>query len=306
MTISNPTVSTPETQFYTWKGYRCAYSVHFPTDGTTEGIPLLLIHPIGVGLSRQFWQRFCREWHNKGYRNPIYNPDLLGCGESDKPRVAYTPTDWAEQLKYYIETVIQKPVIALAQGGLTPVAVSLTQFAPDKIRALVLSGAPGWAIITKETPAWQHKVSWNLFDSPLGKAFYRYARRRQFLQSFSIKQLFENANSVDGEWLDTLEKGAANLDTRYAVFSFLAGFWRKNYQGAIASISQPTLVIVGEKATNISREGKQEPPRQRLSKYLEYLQNGQGRIISGRNVLPYESTAEFVASVAEFVATIKV
>ncbi len=304
MVLSNPTASTPETQFYTWKGYRCAYTAHVPTDSAAEGIPLVLIHPIGVGLSRQFWQRFCREWYAKGYRNPIYNPDLLGCGESDKPRIAYTPADWAEQLEFFIETVVQNPAIAIAQGALMPVAVCLAQAAPDKIRALVLSGPPGWAIMTKETPAWQHKLSWNLFDSPLGSAFYRYARRRQFLQSFSIKQLFGNVKSVDAEWLETLEKGAANPDTRHAVFSFLAGFWRQNYQPAIASISQPTLVLVGEASTNISREGKQEPPIQRLSKYLEYLPNGQGRTISGRNVLPYESTSEFVASVAEFFATL--
>jgi hypothetical protein len=38
--------------------YRCAYEVHQPINATPEGVPLVLIHPIGVGLSRQFWQRF--------------------------------------------------------------------------------------------------------------------------------------------------------------------------------------------------------------------------------------------------------
>jgi hypothetical protein len=38
-----------------------------------------------------------------------------------------------------------------------------------------------------------------------------------------------------------------------------------------------------------------------MAQYLKHLPKGQGRQIAGRNVLPYESTAEFVAVVAEFV-----
>src|SRR6478609_1408440 len=101
--VANITSLTPSsTQFYTWQNYRCAYELHQPPNTIPEGIPLLLIHPIGVGLSRQFWQRFCREWYHTSRLNPIYNPDLLGCGESDMPHVAYTPSNWAEQLQYFL------------------------------------------------------------------------------------------------------------------------------------------------------------------------------------------------------------
>jgi pimeloyl-ACP methyl ester carboxylesterase len=116
--------------------------------------------------------------------------------------------------------------------------------------------------------------------------------------------LFAESSQIDAQWLDTLEDGAVNLDSRYAVFSFLAGFWRENYENAIASISQPTLVVVGEKASSISRKGKSETPEERIAQYLKHLPRGQGRRISGRNVLPYESTDEFVEVAAEFVKAI--
>lgn len=132
-------------------------------------------------------------------------------------------------------------------------------------------------------------------------AFYRYARRRQFLRSFSERQLLADDSVVDAEWLDTLLAGAVNPASRYAVLSFLAGFWRKDYEKAIASVSQPTLVVVGEKATSISRTGQAETPDQRVAEYLKHLPHSQGRQIPGRSILPYESTAEFVAVVAEFV-----
>ncbi|KAB8330160.1 alpha/beta hydrolase [Scytonema tolypothrichoides VB-61278] len=289
------------TQFYDWKNYRCAYEVDNPSQSTPEGIPLLLIHPIGVGLSRQFWQRFSSEWYQQDRRNPIYNPDLLGCGESDMPHVAYTPSDWAEQLQHFLNTVVQKPVILVVQGALFPVAIELVQKEPDLIAGLVLACPPGWAIITKKTPQWQDKLIWNLLDSPLGNAFYRYARREKFLRDFSTRQLFDSTDAVDAEWINTLQKGAANSDSRHAVFSFLAGFWRKDYSQAIASIKQPTLVVVGETASNISQEGKQEKPDERLADYLACLPNGRGIKIPGRNVLPYESTGEFVGAIAPFV-----
>lgn len=292
--------SFPAAQYYTWRGYRCAYEFY---SSENSSIPLVLLHPIGVGLSRYFWHRFCSEWRQRGYDNPIYNPDLLGCGESEMPRIAYQPKDWAQQLQYFLQTIVKQPAILLVQGAELPVALELVQqqTEPNYIRGLVLSGPPAWPLMTQETPSWQHRLAWNCFDSPFGSAFYRYARRRQFLRSFSQRQLFAESSDIDAQWLDTLENGAVNLDSRHAVFSFLAGFWRQDYKDAITSTTQPTLVVVGKQASSISKTGQSETPEQRVAEYIKHLPQGQGCQISGRNVLPYESTAEFVRVTAEFV-----
>lgn len=306
MTISYKQGS--KTEAYTWRNYRCTYNVFGNNENSANNPPLLTIHPIGVGLSRKFWQRFCKQWQEQGYKNLIYNPDLLGCGESDMPHFAYYPIDWAEQLNYFIETVIQQPVILVLQGALLPVAIKLVGLQRESItgknwvKKLVLSGPPPWALMIKETSSVKQKVRWNLFfDSLVGNGFYRYARSRKFLASFSTKQLFAEAEAVDEEWLATLREGSANMASRYAVFSFLAGFWRENYEQAIAAIAQPTLVVMGDKASSISKEGKEESADERLAQYLKYLPNGQGIKISSRNVMPYESTDEFVKAIAPFV-----
>jgi len=49
-----------------------------------------------------------------------------------------------------------------------------------------------------------------------------------------------------------LIKGAANPASRY-VFRFI-WFWRQDYKEAIATITQPTLVVVGDTASSISRQ----------------------------------------------------
>jgi pimeloyl-ACP methyl ester carboxylesterase len=126
------------------------------------------------------------------------------------------------------------------------------------------------------------------------------------LQSFSIRQLFAEVKDVDANWLDFLVAGASNLDSRYAVFSFLASFWRRDYTKQIQNITQPTLVVFGDKASSISREGFAETPEQRLNLYFNKLPSGQGKIIPGRNVLPYESTAEFVTVTRDFVRQLSI
>ncbi|MEH1950051.1 MAG: alpha/beta fold hydrolase [Nostoc sp.] len=300
--VANTTnLTASPSQFYSWQNYRCAYEVHQPINTTSEGIPLLLIHPIGVGLSRRFWQRFCREWYSTGQRNSIYNPDLLGCGESEMPRIAYTPSDWAEQLQSFLQIVVQKPVILVVQGALLPVAIQLVEKESNLIAGLVLSGPPAWALMTNKPPEWQEKFLWNVLDSPFGSAFYRYARTPKFLRSFSIRQLFASENAVDTEWLNTLLAGAENPASRHAVFSFLAGFWRDDYTSFIASIGQPTLAVMGETSSSISQDNKKETPDERLAHYLACLPKSRGIKINGRNVLPYESTTEFVAAIAPFI-----
>ncbi|MFP4298736.1 MAG: alpha/beta fold hydrolase [Spirulinaceae cyanobacterium] len=291
--------SEPQTDSYTFKEYECVYDVYNAESNQT---PLLLIHPIGVGLSRQFWERFCTQWYASGQTNPIYNTDLLGCGESDAPHLAYYSEDWAAQLEKFVKTVIKKPVVVVVQGALFPVAVELVQIASDSVKAIVASGPPAWGLITKQAPSTQQKLLWNLlFDTPFGSAFYRYARRRQFLESFSTRQLFATEEAVDEEWLEMLKFGSADMKTRYAVFSFLAGFWRKDYGDAIANIQQPALMLFGEGASSISRQGAAETPQERLNAYLDHLPQGEGKLILGRNVMPYEAPETFVAATAEFV-----
>ena len=89
------------------------------------------------------------------------------------------------------------------------------------------------------------------------------------------------------------------------MFSFLAGFWREDYAEAIALISQPTLVVLGEQTSSISSEGKTETVRERLEAYKSHLAQGEGCIIPGRNVLPYESTSEFVEAASNFLNSTK-
>ena len=305
-------------EFYTWQNYRCAFDT-VRGKSSAQGMPaLLLVHPIGVGLSRHFWQPFIEQWSAADDPrvpvNAIYNLDLLGCGHSDMPKRAYRPVDWAQQLAYFIESVARQPVILVVQGALFPVAVELMGLpAARQVEGLVLSGPPAWPLVSADIPGWQPSLSWQLFRSPLGSAFYRYARREAFLRSFSQRQLFAKSEDVSDRWLAMLHAGSRDTNSRYAVFSFLAGFWRQDYTEAIARIQQPVIVVMGETASTIDRTAAREMEKstgesplqnsqKRLQDYLDRFPRAKGASIAGRNVLPYESTADFILAIAPFVA----
>lgn len=284
---------------YRWQDYTCTYEVH---NLDADGIPLLLIHPIGVGLARHFWQPFVEQWQDQ----PLYVPDLLGCGGGDLPRRPYSPRDWAEQLHHFIGEVIRKPVIVVVQGALLPVALELMadETMTQWVVGAALSGPPAWRLITEPTPEWRQQLNWSLFASPFGWGFYQYARTQKFLRSFSERQLFDQAADVTDDWLAMLNQGARDTATRYAVFSFLAGFWRQDYSGAIASIQQPVLVIMGKTASTIDRTAQDTTAEERLKDYTRHFPNASGVFIPGRNVLPYESTAEFIRVLQPFINTL--
>ncbi len=294
-------VTSPPLQAYRWQSYQCVYQ-HYRGASAAEEVPLVLIHPIGVGLSRRFWQRFCQAWFAMGGTREIFNPDLLGCGDGDLPHVAFYPADWADQLGQFFEVIVKRPAVLVVQGALMPVAVEFAVKYPQWVERMVWSGPPAWALISQTKGAWQPQVSWNLFDSPLGWGFYLYARTAGFLRDFSIKQLFARPEDVDAEWLGLLAQGSQSLETRHAVYSFLSGFWRKDYQPLLKQISQPVLIVMGNQASSISRDLRSAEPADRVVDYLNTLPQAQAVEIPGRNVLPYESTAAFTEAVLNFLS----
>ncbi len=98
-----------------------------------------------------------------------------------------------------------------------------------------------------------------------------------------------------------LAVGAADLDSRYAVFAFLAGFWREDYLPELAALNIPVFALFGEAASSISRNATPLKAADRLQSYLKHLPQATGAVLPGKNVLPYENTLAFSEAVAAFV-----
>ena len=53
------------------------------------------------------------------------------------------------------------------------------------------------------------------------------------------------ASQVDDEYLEICAAGARDASSRHAVFSFVAGTWRKDYRALLGRLALPTLVVSG-------------------------------------------------------------
>lgn len=297
MTVTPTTPQVRQGQLPT--GERYIYEIW--GDLTTGQTPLLLVHPVGVGLWRRFWQRFCQAWCAQSDR-PLIVPDLLGCGDSDMDQKPYSPQNWAEQLAHLLQIEIQQPAIVVAQGALMPAAVALAEIQPELVLGLAFSGPPAWRVIERKQTAQQQRRLWRLFCSPLGWLFFQYARTPLFLRRFSQRQLFARAEQVDREWMQLLAEGSRKKASRHAVYAFLSRNWQQGWGDRLAKMTQPTLLLFGEGASSISRDGWKEDARDRLQAYAQVMPCNQGQILPGRNVLPYEATAAFIAALTEFCA----
>ncbi|QEY33340.1 alpha/beta hydrolase [Synechococcus sp. RSCCF101] len=261
------------------------------------------MHPIGVGLSSAFWDRFLEAGSRRNWPGAVLLPDLLGCGASSCPRLPLTPRQWAEPLALHLRGDLQRPSLLLVQGASLPIALELQRLEPELVSGLVLFGPPAWRVMSQPMPERLARLLWNgWFSGPLGALFYRWARRRAFLSSFSERQLFARPDDVDDAWLAMLEQGAADMETRWAVFAFLAGFWRGDYVPQMTSLNTPVLALFGEEASAISRRGRRESLEEKAAFYEERLPGAVSRLLPGRNVLPWESASASLDAVTAWLS----
>ena len=122
-------LSAPALNFYIHDGWRLAFRHRPAAKGHEQDAPLLLIHPVGVGLSAWFWERMMDRWDG----GAVYAPDLIGCGASDEwapdERGMFLPLDWSRGVEALWRQHVRQPCVVVAQGGLAPVRAARLRWA---------------------------------------------------------------------------------------------------------------------------------------------------------------------------------
>ena len=126
----------PELQFRTIHGYRRAFRI------AGSGPVLLLIH--GIGDNSMAWEPVLSKLAR---RFTVIAPDLLGHGQSDKPRADYSVAAYANGMRDLLSVldIDQVTVVGHSLGG--GVAMQFAYQFPQMVERLVLIGAGG---VTKD------------------------------------------------------------------------------------------------------------------------------------------------------------
>ena len=289
---------------------------------------LVCIPPVGVGISREFYEPLHRAWAALGAPAELHTPNLLGCGDAQpKRRQFYTPEAWAEQLLTYIKVKVQKPVIIVAQGGLLPVAlemwkaagmdavVGISFLSPPPLRFFAPSAEaePGVRARFSGTPPaaadvrprrFKQRAFWLLSLTPVGNLFFRYLRgggkNMPRVRAFSERNLFADSANVDEEWMQMCATGAQDARSRFSTFAYLCGTipggaWRDDRSDLLASLNVPCQVLRGDAV---------EGAADRLAAFVACVPQPSccGLIAGGRAVLPYEQAEETANELARFLA----
>ena len=127
---------TPELRFRTIHGYRRAYRI------AGSGPAILLIH--GVGDNSTAWQPVHAQLAR---RFTVVAPDLLGHGQSDKPRADYSVAAYANGMRDLLSVldIERVTVVGHSLGG--GVAMQFAYQFPQLVDRLILVGAGG---VTKD------------------------------------------------------------------------------------------------------------------------------------------------------------
>lgn len=308
-------------RYFEYDGYTISYRFQSASKGYEATAPLLLIHPIGIGLASWFWMRFLEDW--KG--SAVYAVNLLGCGQTEgsatvniEEKGMFVPLTWVKQCESLIDTVIlpeqenglktksagmfgrfsgtMKPsvpesgVIVMSQGGLAPVAILLA--ARNKcgcVKHMILSAPPADSEILSAVPENELRLNFNFLRGPLGQLAFRYALETEWAVRF-FSNLFLFDKPCEDEWVETALQEAGPA-VRIPVCFFNAGLCQqRSYEPELKDITVPCLILQG-KADKRDRARYKEMIGEDLCQIVT---------ISGQNVLPWESPAETTRALRSF------
>ena len=283
---------------YQYDGWDLTYRYKPASPGFESKAPLLLVHPVGIGLSSWFWERFFEEWQG----SELYAPDLIGCGvknggdawDPDRRGLSF-PLGWVQGCESLLHaTIVQKNkgrgCVVVCQGGLAPVGVLLAARNPQTVTKLVLTSPPTWKDMTTPVPEKELATNYGFLRSPVvGPLAFGVLETRWAIEFFSNLFLFQE--KCDQRWLD-LACDEIAPESRPPVAAFNAGFCNhRSFREELKSLTQPTLILSGE--------GDAERTTKRKD-YQTNMRECTMKSLPGKNVLPWESPEAFCVAIKSF------
>jgi pimeloyl-ACP methyl ester carboxylesterase len=123
-----------------------SYRVHYFVGG--KGKPLVLIH--GLGARSEDWTPEMPVYARNGFR--VYAIDLLGCGRTDRPDIAYTIEEQVDLIQGFLNAVhVEKAdVMGWSMGGWVALEFALQH--PERVDRLVVMDSAGLKFKTDLSP----------------------------------------------------------------------------------------------------------------------------------------------------------
>jgi len=290
----NNILSSLQTKTFEHQGWKCAYR-YKEAKSASELPPLVLVHPVGIGLSSWFWEPLMQQWEGEAYAL-----DLIGCGTlggdfwDPQERGMFFPLTWAQQVQTLIENHIQKPCIVVCQGGTAPIGVVLAKNSA-LVDRFVLTSPPIYSDMVYPLSNHTLQSNFDFYTSWRGKIVFQLLENQRAISLFSNLFLFEDKADQNFIDLATLEC-QSTIKLRPPIMAFNAGLLQhRSFYEDMQQIFQPTLILSGTS----DRRAKN-----RLE-YATTIPNCNLETLPGFNVLPWEHAKETSDAIFDWIKTSK-
>jgi pimeloyl-ACP methyl ester carboxylesterase len=279
---------------YTYKDWNLTYRYKEAAKAKGQGLtkqqlPLVLIHPVGIGLDSWFWEKIMNEWNESS----VYAPDLIGCGTQNggdawnpSQKALSFPLGWAQGIEPLLPP---QGCTVVVQGGLAPVGVILAARNPTLVQKLVLCSPPTYNDMTTAIPESDLQRNFQFLTNPFtANPAFGLLESEWALRFFSNTFLF--SNPCDTEWVDRA-MATVSPELRTPVAAFNAGLLnhRSFEEELVSVVTQPTLILSGED----DKRDRQE--------YVDSMTNCEWQKLSDCcNVLPWEDPEQVCQALYDF------
>jgi pimeloyl-ACP methyl ester carboxylesterase len=239
-----------------------------------------MVHGIGGGSSLFQYRQNAAAIAAAGYS--VYALDLLGFGLSSRPALRYTQDLLVAQLESFLEEVVAKPAVLVANGLSAAYSIRLAAQRPDLVRALVLIVPTGYERLSR--PQTEERIEdFERFTGLLG-ALVTIFLLEEGTQRFFLLDAYIDRESLTPEVLRSYDRNLRAENARWVIFSFISGNLDQDVSGYWPRLEQPTLIVWGEEAETTPIKDAQD--------FLRVRPETRFVSLSGAKLLPNEDRAE--------------
>jgi pimeloyl-ACP methyl ester carboxylesterase len=203
------------------------------------GQPLMFLHGIYPGASSFEWSRV---YPHFAVGHEVIAPDLVGFGESERPRHGLDADEHVRSLADLLFAVCEgRPAFVVASGFGAALAVKLAVQHPDLVHRLVLYAPIGLDASLRRMP---FGISTLSHTPALNSFVYRnYFARRPFIRGWLARFGYGDPDRIGEDVTDVLTSFAGQYGAEHAMLAFLRGRLLYDVKSQLGRLLQPAAIL---------------------------------------------------------------
>ena len=213
--------------------------VYHTADSAQPGPPLLFLHGVFPGASSYEWSRiypgFANAWR-------VLVPDMIGFGESQRPRPAPSAEEQVRSLAEFLDTTAPGEAAVLVASGLSAnIALLFAARHPEKTSRVIL-WMPDIALGKASPSRGWHRLSW---FPRMARMVYRYQLSTEsFLRTWLLRSGFAAEGPALEEALSVLVSTAQQYGAEHAFLAETSKSYWRGLRTGLRNLSSPITMLL--------------------------------------------------------------